>query len=83
MGGPERPSTPELVARALEIKPLPQRNERREMQLPEGAEQSIEFWKSRKNDILSNEGFMGDPSIPPLPKFAQERIERMVSRDAL
>ncbi|GMT03366.1 hypothetical protein PENTCL1PPCAC_25540, partial [Pristionchus entomophagus] len=79
MGGPVRESTPELVARALEIKPLPQRPEERpKIVLPENSEDYKEFVKANKHKLLSNEGFMGDPTIKPLPRAVQERMERMM-----
>ena len=39
---------------------------------------NMEFWKCNRERIIGDEGFMGDPTIPPLPRFAQERIARMV-----
>ena len=39
---------------------------------------SLDYWREHKSDILCEKGFMGDASVPPLPKAVQERIEQMV-----
>ncbi|KAF8386825.1 hypothetical protein PRIPAC_75967, partial [Pristionchus pacificus] len=85
MGGAPRASTPELVARALDIRPLPQRPEERQkrMEMPDNAADLADFLKARKDALLSDEGFMGDPTIRPLPKAAQERIQKMLRAQEL